>query len=143
MIHTTTGGEDCPNCRSRLKGFRRGSCLVVSCSSPSCSWEVVTTFPVPILRDPNRYVIRIHALPNASSASLIALNKMLTNGIAVTRSLAKGGSIPPFEGNALEVWHEAQRLTNEGIPFCIEPSYLFDLNQPEDAFGPPDGPMPS
>ncbi len=141
MIPTTTGGEGCPYCSSGLQGFRRGSCLVVSCSSPSCSWEVVTTFPVPILQDHNRYVIRIPALPNASSATLIALNKRLTNGIAVTRSLAKGGSIPPFEGSALEVWHEAKRLTNEGIPFCIEPSYPFDLNQPENAFGPPDGPI--
>ena len=49
------------------------------------------------------------------------------------------GELPPFEGSALEVWQEAQRLRGAGIPFHIKPSYPFDLDAPATAFGPPDG----
>jgi len=136
-----TENDDCPDCKSELRYSRSGSSLVVSCSSPTCSWEAVTTFPVPVVCDHTRYTIYIPALPDASQAILIALNQRLSNGISVTRSLAIRGELPPFNGSALEVWHEAQRLRNVGIPFHIEPSYPFDLDQTLTAFGPPDGPL--
>lgn len=109
------------------------------CSSPSCSWEAVTSFPVPILRDHTRYSVIIPELQDATPAVLIALNQRFTHGIAVTRRLATRGELPPFEGSALDVWHEALRLREAGIPFRIEPRYPFDLDAPATAFGPPDG----
>jgi len=129
----------CPSCRSPLQGFRSGGCLVIRCSSPSCPWEAATTFPVPIRDDDTRYSIVIPALPNANPAVLIELNKKFTHGIPVTRNLAVRGELPPFEGSAHEIWHEAHRLRDNGIPFRIEPEYPFDLDRPETAFGPPDG----
>ncbi|RYD60327.1 MAG: hypothetical protein EOP83_19625 [Verrucomicrobiaceae bacterium] len=131
----------CPTCQSPCHGFRNGSCLVIRCSSPSCHWEVATTFPVPILHDDTRYSIVIPALSDATPAMFIELNKKFTHGISVTRRLALRGELPPFEGSAHEVWHEAHRLRDGGIPFRIEPNYPFDLDVPETAFGPPDGPL--
>jgi len=112
------------------------------CSSPSCAWEVATTFPAPILCDHARYSVAIPALPDASPAVLITLNQRFTHGIPITRNLAIRGELPPFVGSALEAWHEAQRLRAAGIPFHIEPSYPFDLDIPSSAFGPPDGRIP-
>ncbi|MEK7949013.1 hypothetical protein [Luteolibacter soli] len=129
----------CPDCQSPLHSFRRGACLCVECSSPSCPWGAVTTFPIPIFIDHIRYSIVIPALPEATPAVLIELNKRFTHGIPVTRSLATRGELPPFEARAHEVWHEAHRLRDAGIPFRIEPDYPFDLDVPETAFGPPDG----
>ena len=131
--------HQCPDCQSPLHHFRSRGCLVIRCSSPSCHWEVATTFPVPIHHDDIRYSIVIPALPDAGPAALIELNKKFTHGIPVTRSLALRGELPPLEGSAHEVWHEAHRLRHAGIPFRIEPNYPFDLNKPETAFGPPDG----
>lgn len=131
--------ENCPDCKSPLHHFRSGSCLVVRCTSSSCPWQATTTFPVPILHDHTRYAIIIPALPDATSAVLIALNRRFTHGIPVTRSLAIRGELPPFEGSALDVWYEAQHLRSVGIPFSIKPSYPFDLDAPATAFGPPDG----
>ena len=129
----------CPDCQSPLHSFRRGACLSVECSSPSCPWGAVTTFPVPIFSDDTHYSIGIPALPDATPAILIELNKKFTHGIPVTRNLAVRGKLPPFEGGAHEIWHEAHRLRSAGIPFHIEPNYPFDLDRPETAFGPPDG----
>ncbi|HEY1121798.1 MAG TPA: hypothetical protein VGE67_09365 [Haloferula sp.] len=131
----------CPDCQSPLHHFRSGGCLVIRCSSPSCHWEVATTFPVPIHHDDTRYSVVIPALPDATPSILIELNKKFTHGIPVTRNLAVRGELPPFEGDAHEIWHEAHRLRNAGIPFHIEPNYPFDLDRPETAFGPPNGPL--
>jgi hypothetical protein len=70
---------------------------------------------------------------------LIALNQRFTHGIVATRRLAACGELPPFEGSALEIWHEAHRLRDAGISFRIEPNYPYDLDEPTTAFGPPDG----
>lgn len=137
LMHPTD--NHCPSCRSPLHSFRRGLSLVIRCSSPSCPWAIATTFPVPIFSNHTRYSIVIPAFPDATPAMLIELNKKFTHGIPVTRSLALQGELPPFEGGAHEIWHEAHRLRDAGIPFRIEPNYPFDLNKPETAFGPPDG----
>lgn len=131
--------ELCPACQSPLHHFRSGGCLVIRCSSSSCHWEVATTFPVPIFADRTRYSIVIPALPNATPGEFVELNKKFMHGISVTRSLALRGDLPPFQGDAHEVWHEAHRLLEAGIPFRIEPEYPFNLDAPETAFGPPDG----
>lgn len=113
--------------------------MVIQCSSPSCTWEVATTFPVPISCDSTRYGITLPALPQVTPAMLMALNHRFAHGIAITRDLARRGELPPFEGTAHQVWHEAQHLRTAGIPFRIEPDYPFDLDVPATAFGPPDG----
>jgi hypothetical protein len=69
---------------------------------------------------------------------LIALNRRFTHGIAVTHRLVIRGELPKFEGSALDVWHEALRLRETGIPFRIEPNYPFVFEEPSTAFGPPD-----
>ena len=106
----------CPVCASKLAYFREGSCLTVRCESSRCSWQVATSFPIPIFQDSGRYTLRIPALPDAAPAALIVLNQRFAHGIAITRRLARLGELPPFEGRALEIWHEASRLRAAGHP---------------------------
>lgn len=131
----------CPECSSPLCNSRAGSCLLIHCSAPGCPWECATTFPVPILQDSTSYRLTIPALSEAPPAMLITLNHPFTHGIAITRQLVRRGELPPFTGGALDIWREAHRLRDAGVPFRIDPDYPFDLDSNESAFGPPDGPI--
>jgi LSD1 subclass zinc finger protein len=132
----------CPECRAPLHHYRRGASLLVRCSSPNCIWGAVTSYPVPVLQDRAQYTIRVPALPEATASVLLAINLKFPHGIPVTRRLAIRGELPPFVGCALDVWHEAQRLRDAGVPFHIEPNFPYDLDSPTTAFGPADGRIP-
>lgn len=88
-----------------------------------------------------RYTLIVRALTDATPLTLVALNRLFQLGFSTIRRLAAAGQLPPFTGSALDVWDTALRLRDDGIPFCIEPDFPYNLDSPATAFGPPDGPL--
>ena len=135
--------QQCEYCSTTLEYFRYGSSLVVRCPNPECTFdEAATTYPLPIWSDANRYRVIITPSGELPAKALVALNQRFDHGIVVTRRMFASGENELTQGSAFDIWNEAQRLRTEGIPFRIEPEFPFDLDNPDSAFGPPDGQIP-
>jgi hypothetical protein len=109
------------NFESRWKG------LTYEFRCVTCQWGAVTTCFPPILADQGAYRIIVTSLGADESRSLVALNRAFSHGIRRTRELFSAGEREYFASRAYDVWHEAQKLIAEGIPFRIEPPFPYDL----------------